>query len=86
MAVYQLCEYLCDRQQVEIYNQELSSIREVEHAVPQESVLGPLVFTIHITDIFHHLNSEKKPMLRGRYVILCKTQKFKGIGQKVYVR
>ena len=49
--------YLTKRTQYVQYNDTSSSIREIETGVTQGSILGPLLFTIHMNDI--HTVSQK---------------------------
>ena len=44
--------YLSKRKQKVRINNSFSSLQEIEHGVPQGSILGPLFFNIHMSDLF----------------------------------
>ena len=45
--------YLSDRNQYVSYNGVRSSTNSIAYAVPQESIIGPLLFLININDLFN---------------------------------
>ena len=47
--------YLSNRKQRVKLNETVSSQRDIENGVPQESILGPLFFNIHLHDLFYFL-------------------------------
>ena len=49
------CTYLSDRLQHVWYVGELSDALPISHGVPEGSVLGPLLYIIHVNDLLHQL-------------------------------
>ena len=50
-------EYLSNRKQRLKLNKTFSSWRDIECGVPQGSILGPLLFNIHLRDLFYFLDN-----------------------------
>ncbi|XP_054267049.1 uncharacterized protein LOC128989202 [Macrosteles quadrilineatus] len=51
VALHMLTDYLDNRKQIVSLEGAVSKCRSVEHGVPQGSILGPLLFIIHINDL-----------------------------------
>ena len=49
-------DYLSNRKQRVKLNKTFSSGRDLEYGVPQRSILGPLLFSIHLCDLFYFLD------------------------------
>ena len=49
-------DYLSNRKQRVKLNKTFCSWRDIEHGVLQGSILGPLLFNIHLCDIFYFLD------------------------------
>ena len=51
IALKWFCNYLTNRKQFVIYNNENSNTEVISCGAPQGSILGPLLFLVYITDI-----------------------------------
>ena len=49
-------DYLSNRKQRVKLNKTFSSWRDIDHGVPQGSILSPLFFNIHLCDLFYFLD------------------------------
>ena len=52
-------EYLAERSQVVVVNDEKSSSGEVKSGIPQGTVLAPLLFVVYINDHLENIDSEE---------------------------
>ena len=59
IALKWFCNYLTNRKQFVIYNNENSNTELISCGVPQGSVLGPLLFLVYINDISNCLHYSK---------------------------
>ena len=59
IALKWFCNYLTNRKQFVIYNNESSNTEVISCGVPQGSVLGPLLFLVYINDISNCLHYSK---------------------------
>ena len=54
-ALKLIYDYLSNRKQRVKINETFSSWKDIEFGVPQGSILGPLLFNIHLCDVFYFL-------------------------------
>ena len=59
IALKWFCDYLSNRKQYVLYNSVQSNTQSISFAVPQSSVLGPLLFLIYINDMPNSLTHSK---------------------------
>jgi hypothetical protein len=55
--------YLQNRYQRVVINNYSSTWKEVQHGIPQGSVLGPLLFLIYINDLSKSISDKSIPIL-----------------------
>jgi len=55
--------YVRNRYQGVFINDYSSTWKEVQHGVPQGSVLGPLLFLIYVNDLFKSISDKSNPIL-----------------------
>ena len=68
---YALIEnYLSSRKQFVTFNNTSSSTKPINIGVPQDSVLGPLLFLIHINDLLNAVNSTPRLFADNTCLIL----------------
>ena len=65
-----LTEFLKDRKQRIVWNEQTSSWANVEAGVPQGSILGPLLFLIYINDLPNNLSTNVKLFADDSYCFL----------------
>ena len=66
-----MCDYLSNRMQYADVNGKLSSIREIEFGVPQGSLLGPRLFSIHVNDLPDSITNGELVMFADDTTIFC---------------
>ena len=50
------CDYLSNRKQKVKLNETFSSWRDIEYGIPEVSILGLLLFNIHLRELFYLLD------------------------------
>ena len=78
--------YITKRSQRTCCESELSSKLPITHGVPQESILGPLLFVIYINDLPSVLQSSSASLYADDTVIYCYGSSSRELSEKLNIR
>ena len=71
-----LTNYLTNRKQYVVFNSHCSDITDIVNGVPQGTILGPLLPSIHINDLIRTSNKCKFIMYADDTTIYCNLEDF----------
>ena len=74
-----LCDYLNDRKQFANVNSKHSSVKIIVYGVPQGSLLGPCLFSIHVNDLPDFVSQGYLFMFADDTILYCVGKDTEGI-------